>query len=99
MAHVTELPPLAAPGRSGAEVVELCDACRQTAPTIKHSSWCAERAPLEAARDASASESILTRANSKGQCELLEGLITNFFVVQVCCQELVTLFPHFSFRC
>ena len=87
VAHVTELPSLASPGRSEnpvvlQEVVELCDACRQPAPTIKHSSWCAERAPLEAARDPGSSESILTRTNGAGQCELLEGLITNLFVVQ-----------------
>ena len=90
VAHVTELPPLAKPGRSEnpvvlQEVVELCDACRQPAPTIKHSSWCAERAPLEAARDPGSSESILTRTNGEGQCELLEGLITNLFVVQGGC--------------
>lgn len=48
---------------------------------VKNTAWVEERRALEDARADDAEESILVGADAKGSTVLLEGLVTNFFVI------------------
>lgn len=50
-------------------------------PQIKDSAWATQRKPLERARIAGVSETILVGIDNNGFHSLLEGLVTNLFVV------------------
>lgn len=60
--------------------VEVCNYRRQNAPA-KDSYWKKERSGLEKQMRKECTEVLLSKENEKGEVELLEGLVTNLFVV------------------
>jgi branched-subunit amino acid aminotransferase/4-amino-4-deoxychorismate lyase len=60
----------------------------RTTPRAKASTWVAQRAPLEAARPADCGETVLSCADSGA---LLEGLVSNLFVVSLAPDGIVEL--------
>ncbi|CAN8076396.1 unnamed protein product [Agarophyton chilense] len=50
-------------------------------PQVKNSAWYLERKPLQSLRSKEAYETILVGQDSKGNIALLEGLVSNFFVI------------------
>jgi branched-subunit amino acid aminotransferase/4-amino-4-deoxychorismate lyase len=70
--HACEMP-------SVAERVGLVHVCGpgRTSPRAKDSAWCEQRKVIERGRDPGAAEALLFNDNG----EVLEGLISNFFVV------------------
>jgi branched-subunit amino acid aminotransferase/4-amino-4-deoxychorismate lyase len=70
--HACDMPVLA----ERVALVHVCGLGR-TLPRAKDSAWCKQRKPIEQARDPDAGEALLWSESG----EVLEGLISNFFVV------------------
>lgn len=76
--HVSVIPD---PRQKTQAVVVECRGGPRSDPNTKNTAWVKERKPLEAARSSDITETILVGVDSDGCHTLLEGLVSNFFVV------------------
>lgn len=76
--HASDIPN---PMNSVAHVIVECRGKPRSNPQIKNTAWATQRKPLESARMRGTSETILVGIDTDGFHILLEGLVSNFFVV------------------
>lgn len=78
LVHASEL---LDPRRDISPVIVECRGAPRLQPDVKNTAWYMERKPLEAKRGREVSETILIGIDNEGCPILLEGLVTNFFLV------------------
>lgn len=76
--HTSHVPD---PAKDISPVEVDCRGGPRNQPCVKNTSWYIERKPLEAAQSESVTETILLGLDNDGYRILLEGLVTNIFVV------------------
>lgn len=69
------------PRQNISPVIVECRGAPRQQPNVKNTSWYTERKPLETARGKDVSETILVDIDNEGCATLLEGLVTNIFMV------------------